>query len=58
MGDKSTSVPGFDLAFAKPKKSGDILGPIPLFHYANAIGMDLFISHGGDGSVGVPFHER
>jgi hypothetical protein len=40
-------MPGFDLALAEPKKSGDVLGPIPLFHDAYAIDMNLFISHGG-----------
>jgi hypothetical protein len=55
MGDKSASMPGFDLALAEPKKSGDVLGPIPLFHDAYAMDMNLCISHGGMAALASPF---
>jgi hypothetical protein len=55
MGYKSASMPGFYLALAEPKKSGDVLGPIPLFHNVYAIDTNLLISHGGMAALASPF---
>ena len=43
------------MALAEPKKSGDVLGPIPLFHDTYAIGMNVFIFHGGMAALTSPF---